>query len=236
MLSWKISTDPAVASLSCDGARLLYTWLIPHADNLGRLAGEPDFVKASVLPLQKSTTTKQVGAWLGEMAEVGLIQWYETDGLRYISLNGWEKHQHMHSNIKRISDLPPPTEQIRTPYVSLTSESVAKGEGEVEGEVEVNTCTDELVSQSGDITPARWKEEFKTSFWPVVHTERRQAKEGALAEWMALKPRSQDTLDLVCDSMEADVAGWVKEKTEPKHIPHARKWLKDRRYLDHAED
>ena len=103
----------------------------------------------------------------------------------------------------------------------------AQGEGEGEGEVEV---------QPKDLSVLAWKEEFETSFWPSIHPDRRQAKAEALIEWMKLKPRSQKTLDLVCDAMEADVAGWNKEHTEPKYIPHARKWLKDRRYLDHAED
>ena len=105
----------------------------------------------------------------------------------------------------------------------------AQGEGEGEGEAEVEV-------QPKDLSVLAWKEEFETSFWPSIHPDRRQAKAEALIEWMKLKPRSQKTLDLVCDAMEADVAGWNKEHTEPKYIPHARKWLKDRRYLDHAED
>jgi len=105
-----------------------------------------------------------------------------------------------------------------------------KAQGEAEAEAEGEEV------KPKDLSLQVWKDEFEASFWPTVHPDRRQAKAEALAEWMKLKPRSQETLDLVCDAMEADVAGWAKERTEPKYIPHARKWLKDRRYIDHAEN
>jgi hypothetical protein len=115
----------------------------------------------------------------------------------------------------------------KPPSADVSQDLLISAQGEAEGEGEV---------QPKDLSVLTWKEEFETSFWPSLHPDRRQAKAEALIEWMKLKPRSQATLDLVCDAMEVDVAGWNKEHTEPKYIPHARKWLKDRRYLDHAED
>jgi hypothetical protein len=244
MLSWKISTDPAVASLSCDGARLLYTWLIPHADNLGRLAGEPDFVKASVIPLQRSTTTKQVGVWLGEMAEAGLIQWYETDGLRYISLNGWEKHQHMHANIKRISDLPPPTEHIRTSYVGPTSESVTKGEGEVEGEVErTNTLSGPADADGGRVQRSTllanrkdWEDGFR-QFWTAYPKRPNSSRLEALKVWMGFFPKDYSIADDLFTSMMGALEDSGKEwrGREPDKIPHHVVWLRRELWRNDAQ-
>jgi hypothetical protein len=150
MLSWKVSTDPRVAALSCDSARLLYTWMIAHADNLGRLHGEPEHVRASILPHQRATTAKQVGTWLGEMAHIGLIYWYDVDGLRYIQLAGWDKHQQLRGNMKRTSDLPEPCERranvVHTACerraADVCSEGKGEGEVEVEGEVEGESASD----------------------------------------------------------------------------------------------
>ena len=124
---------------------LLYTWLIPHADNLGRFHGEPEQVKSLVLPRRPDATSEQVAGWLEELSERGLIYWYAVDGLRYIEFpeKDWKRHQRLTGNMRKTSDLPSCPESVRTAYehsmygVSPEVEVEVEVEGEAEGEREV---------------------------------------------------------------------------------------------------
>ena len=153
MVSWRISESEKVDALGHDTARLLYTWLILHCDNLGRFHGEPDQVKALVFPKRRDVTAKTVEKYLGRMAELGLIHWYSLGGLRYLSIptEVWEREQRLHHNMSRNSDFPSPTDGIRTPSVSLTEVVGREGEGEVEIEGEVLPAQ----SHANGMRPAR---------------------------------------------------------------------------------
>lgn len=138
MLSPTISTDARVRDLPCMGARLLFSWMIAHADNLGRMRGEPAYVRATVIPHEPGATDEDVSSWLRSMAELGLIDWYEVDGGRYVQFRAWARHQRL-DRMKK-SDLPPPPVSTGSPLVSSGDRSVSTGlhwSPEVEGEVEV---------------------------------------------------------------------------------------------------
>ena len=141
MLSPTISTDARVRDLPCMGARLLFSWMIPHADNLGRMRGEPAYVRATVIPHEPGLTDGDVEIWLAKMAELGLIDWYEVDGGRYVQFRAWARHQRL-DRMKK-SDLPPPPVSTGNRPVSTGDRPVSSGglkgrgsEGEGEGEGE----------------------------------------------------------------------------------------------------
>jgi hypothetical protein len=115
--------------------------MIAHADNLGRLRGDPGYVRATVIPNEPGITDRRVEAWLDEMAQNGLLEWYQVDGARYLSLSGWAKNQ----DLKRIggcrSEYPDPslTDSVRVcqNLPRARAEVEVEVEVEVEGEVEV---------------------------------------------------------------------------------------------------
>lgn len=134
MLSWRISRSLKVNSLSGTGPMLLYTWLIPHCDNLGRFYGEPGEVRWHVLP-KLGVTDSEVESWLKELAEAGLIDWYTVDGLRYLRIppNVWNREQIIRGNMSKVSDFPDP---VRTTCEQRANGVHPEGEGEGEGEGE----------------------------------------------------------------------------------------------------
>lgn len=91
MINKSISISLQVNRLS-DFAKLLFTWMIPHADDFGRLSGEPEVVKALVVPMMKQTS-KDVAKALQEMVDVGLIYWYKVDNEQVVQLIKFEEHQ-----------------------------------------------------------------------------------------------------------------------------------------------
>jgi len=129
MLAWRISKDRKVAALSCPTARLLYTWMIAHADNLGRMDGDPEMVRLNVIPLEPGVRTEDVSTYLFEMQKQGLIRWYVSDSGQVIELSAWKKHQRLAGNMRKASDFP-------GPFVQGTYDVRTEVEGEVEGEEE----------------------------------------------------------------------------------------------------
>ncbi|OGC36386.1 hypothetical protein A3J90_08405 [candidate division WOR-1 bacterium RIFOXYC2_FULL_37_10] len=92
MLSKIISISEKINSIS-DFAKLLFTWMIPHSDDFGRMDGTPKKVKALVMPLSKHPIKKFEIA-LGEMASSGVIYWYTTyNNEVYLQIFNFEDHQ-----------------------------------------------------------------------------------------------------------------------------------------------
>lgn len=77
-LTSDISRDGRVNRLAMqagDFAVMLYTWMIPHADDQGILRGTPEEIMLEVCPGRRDKTPDDVEASLSVMAELGLIEW-----------------------------------------------------------------------------------------------------------------------------------------------------------------
>jgi hypothetical protein len=77
-ISTKISLDKRINSLAVQGgdfAALLYTWMIPHAEDDARLPGDPDEVLMTVMPGRRDKSVKDIIAALELMDDLGLIIW-----------------------------------------------------------------------------------------------------------------------------------------------------------------
>lgn len=72
------------------GARLLFIGLWNIADDVGRLRGNPLFVRSQVFPYEPKA---DVEGWLGELHAIGVIQRYEKAGESFISVTNFLKHQ-----------------------------------------------------------------------------------------------------------------------------------------------
>jgi len=74
-----ISESKKLAMLKTDGARLLYTWLIPHLDINGCFSGDPKVVNGKVVTrLNKGDDT--IEGYLQDLEENKLIQRFNHDG------------------------------------------------------------------------------------------------------------------------------------------------------------
>jgi hypothetical protein len=73
MLNKCISLSERVADLKSDQCRLLYTWIIPHADDFGLVVSSPRKIKATVFPMV-DCTAEDIGNHLEDMESHGLIK------------------------------------------------------------------------------------------------------------------------------------------------------------------
>jgi len=99
MLSKTISTSRKVNRLP-DRAALLYTWMIPHTDDYGRLEGDSLSIKAKVVPMRQ-ITEKEIEEDLKILENNGLIKRYEINEEMYIEIIAFESFQTFRSDRPR---------------------------------------------------------------------------------------------------------------------------------------
>lgn len=98
MLSPTISVSERVNALGLKGA-LLYSWMISHADDQGRLTGKAEIIKATIVPLLDDISIEDIREALTEMEALNLIKRYKigespkTKGDTAIQLLDWYEFQ-----------------------------------------------------------------------------------------------------------------------------------------------
>lgn len=105
MIHRKISYSKQLSRVSLL-AKLLFTWMIPNTDDLGRMEGEPEIIKGMVLPYENFSNDEITKA-LKELHNEKLIIWYEVSGNKYIQFPNFHKYQVLRKDREHISDIPP---------------------------------------------------------------------------------------------------------------------------------
>lgn len=109
-VSTKISTDRLVNQLALqhgDYAALLYTWMIPHAEDDGSLPNDAGELMAIVAPWRHDKTPEDTECALAAMAELGLIWRYPDEGILRFPPATFYKYQ-AYISIERRWDGPAP--------------------------------------------------------------------------------------------------------------------------------
>ncbi len=104
MLHAKISVSLQVNKLP-EPAQLLFTWMISHADDEGRLKGEAESIRALVVPM-KHWSLKKVESYLVAMKNEGLIYRWQTKNEWIIEFVKWTDHQYIQKDRFKASTLP----------------------------------------------------------------------------------------------------------------------------------
>lgn len=91
LVNKKISINEDIASLDIK-AQLLFTWMIPHADDLGLLPFSPRTIKALVVPMWDDTA-EDIGIHLESIWKTGVIEVIEFNGDKFIHLKSFDENQ-----------------------------------------------------------------------------------------------------------------------------------------------
>lgn len=112
--------------------RLLFIGLWTIADREGRLEDRPARIKVETLPYDNC----DVDELLNELAKRDFIRRYEVDGVRYIQVTNFSKHQNPHRN-ERQSEIPAPdlhsTSIVQAPDKDGAPSGVVWKSAQVEG-------------------------------------------------------------------------------------------------------
>lgn len=104
MLHKKISVSLQVNRLTLP-ARLLFTWMIPHADDEGRMKGDPESIRATVVPMVK-WSFKKIREYLEEIKDRQLIYYWQENNEWLIEFVKWNEHQTIRKDRFISSNLP----------------------------------------------------------------------------------------------------------------------------------
>ena len=91
MIDKKISVSEQVANMPLE-AQLIFTWMIPHADDFGLLPYSPRTIKALVIPMH-DITAEDVGIHLETMVKNNLLKVFDYNGKKYYKINNFSQHQ-----------------------------------------------------------------------------------------------------------------------------------------------
>ena len=232
MLYWKISHDQRVNVLSGPWPMLLYTWLIPCQDNLGRLEGDADVIKGMVFPKQKSATERQVESWLQALHGAGLVYRYHLNGAWYLQFpsDSVERHQKIVGNMTDTSEFPPPNPSAYDEWNHGVRASINVAELEDTCSLEGKGSRREVEGKGSRREGNLYRERFNV-FWDCWPKRRRVGKSEALQAWLDLRP-DESLCKVILEAVKIQQSSrqWMEEGG--KYIPHPHRWLRKRRWED----
>jgi hypothetical protein len=159
MLHKKISLSKDVGKLLLP-AQLLFTWMISHADDEGRLYGDPITVKATVVPRTR-WSPKLIKSYLDKMSEIGLIYYWQVKDEWFIEFCKWKEYQQIRKDRFEPSKLPSfnkgNSDQTSTDCQPINNQSTAQENINESNVIEINKseyigiADDETTNKLGDI-------------------------------------------------------------------------------------
>ncbi len=243
MLSKSISISRKVNQLS-EFAQLLFTWMIAHTDDFGRIDGDPEIVKAIVMPLSKKKTQDFIHALI-EMVCANLILWYRAENDLLIQIINFDEHQPNLS--KRTSSKHP---EFKNEYkqaldflgnAKLFSEFLGISEKVRPNLTEFNLTeqnrTKPNCSPKGDspkgASPKGELEVRFDFFWKAY--PKKKSKGQAQAVWMKLAPSEQLLATMIATIEQAKTSEqWQKDNGQ--FIPYPATWLNAKGWEDEEND
>ncbi len=117
-VSTDISLDPAVNRVSkrSDFAALLYTWMIPHANDDATITGDPERLMMLVMPGRRDKDPKDIEAALGLLEAEGLFElWSRVTGTIYLWPATFYRYQTYIKPANRRTEAADAVEQRKTP-------------------------------------------------------------------------------------------------------------------------
>lgn len=210
MISKSISTSTKLAEISTFAA-LLFTWMIPHCDDFGRIDGSAKIVKGIVVPL-RDESVDQVEDAITALVGCGLIERYEVAGRKYIAISKWEEHQTLRSDRPLRAEHPGKNEVY---HGDTTGKHGGKNSRSKLSEVKLSEVK-------------RIATDFEI-FWNLYPNKK--AKKKALDKWAKIAP----DVDLVkkiitAVTTQAGSEQWIKD--DGRFIPHPTTWLNGERWND----
>lgn len=92
LLYKKISYSKQVNEVS-DHAQLIFSWMIPHLDNFGKIEGDAELIRAIVRPHRPLNEIEKIEASILELIKAELIIRYEVKGNKIIAYPNFDTYQ-----------------------------------------------------------------------------------------------------------------------------------------------
>ena len=222
MIDKKISVSEQVADLPVE-AQLIFTWSIPHSDDLGLLPRSPRTLKAMVVPMW-DMNVETFGNHVEDIVKQGLLQEYHhTDGTKYLRVVKFTQHQTLKKDRKPntlLNDIGNWAEVEALGFHTEDSGNPSKekrSKGKSTEEKKKALALSKKVESNFDL------------FW--VEYPNKKAKKKAHDSWVKLNPTGELFASIMAGLETAKKsAQWTKDGG--KFIPHPSTWLNQERWND----
>jgi hypothetical protein len=235
-------------------ARLLFPGLWMMSDRDGRLEYRPKRIKAEVFPYDSHSI--DIDVLCNELENAGMIARYEFDGVRYLWIPGFARHQNLSMQERNtVSSLPPPPERITKPVPvqdEFINDNILVMNQDTPGDESISLNTETLNTETlskdisrvpnddAHVTPSRTTKPSRTSkpspeirrfdeFWALY--PHKKAKQDAIKAWGRIKPDEalfSRIMDAVREQLQSE--DWRKENG--RFIPYPATWLNSGRWED----
>lgn len=205
----RICQSRKLAALKTDGARLLYTWLIPNVDVNGCCSGDAEVIKGQIFTrLRKSN--KFIEECLLDLQENGLIVRYIVNGDVYLQIPDFsDKQPYLNPDRESKTNIPLPSHD----QLMNNSSNTPSNLGQIESKSKI-----EIESKSKNV---RFDKFYN-------HYPRKTNKQAAVKAFNKLNPDNA-LLEVMIVALEQQK---LSDQWQRGVIPHPATWLNGKRWTD----
>src|SRR5664279_2357388 len=222
-ISTVISVDVIVNRLACksDFAALLYTWMIPHAEEDGTITADPEELLYTVCPARRDKDVEDVQGAVDLMREAGLLILHEE--LLYFPVDSFYRYQsNVHADRRRERD-PEPSALIGAHNAASSSSSVSSSSSpSTSSTFDQITASSDSESASNNGSNGSKPTEFD-AFWTIYPN-----KKGKKKAREAFKTACKDTTaEVIVEAIRNQADHLMRD---PDYCPYPTTWLNQGRW------
>lgn len=230
MIDKKISVSEQVANLPITG-QLIFTWSIPHADDLGLLTSSLMSLRATIAPLI-TFKEKEFEKHINQIIDNGLYEIFEWDGEKYLRIIKFLDNQTLKKDRKPNTLLKGIESWNDVPENILDSRVIHMEDSgnQTEDNGNPSKVKRSKVKKSKDNIKL-YSEDFE-KFW--VEYPNKKGKGKASDSWDKINP-SKSLIEKIIKAVkdQRESPDWIKEGG--KYIPHPTTWLNQCRWDDEVK-
>lgn len=219
-ISTAISLDKNVNQLARsagDFAALLYTWMIPHAEDDASMTGDPEELLCLVVPGRRDKDTPDIEAALGAMDTLRLLRWDRAAGRIYFDTDSFYRYQTYIPPAKRAQN-----SDRFTPSASISEE---------QRETPKNAASLSPSPSPSRTSSSAGADDGFDEFW--MEYPRKVGKAEARKRWNRASKADRDGMTLAARSIDA----WANDTgTELQFIPHPATFIGPKRSWEDWRD
>jgi hypothetical protein len=213
-ISSAISLDRVInklASEAGDFAVLLYTWMIPHAEDAARITGDPEELLYMVVPGRRDKTVDDVESALLHMASLRLIAWRREEGAIYFNTESFYRYQAYIPTAKRADN---------SRYFSTNGDKRQKAP-----EVATNPASlSPSPSPKKKTSSSADADDGFSDFWMAY--PRKIGKAECIKRWRRMTKTDRSNAILAASNLSAHIAS---EGVELQYVPHPATFIGPKR-------
>lgn len=146
MIEADIWQDEKISTLDFAG-RLFFIGLITHANDYGKLRGNPQYLKSAIFPYDDNNL--KIQEYIDQLKKLGIIFFYEINCEKFIKIKNWAKYQTL--TYKGKDSIPEPT--LNKPLIN-PEPTLNKPLSPIKAKLSKDKLNKERIAHKSGLTPA----------------------------------------------------------------------------------